>query len=145
MSPLETRTVTTLALIYALRMFGLFMVLPVLALFAQDYQGATASLVGVAIGVYGLTQACLQLPFGVWSDRIGRKPVIVIGLALFSLGSALAAVADDIWLLILGRALQGAGAVAKAAPAAAPATDEASGGVPATQSLHQTPSSTQCK
>lgn len=112
MSPLETRTVSTLALIYALRMFGLFMVLPVLALFAQDYQGASASLVGVAIGAYGLTQACLQLPFGVWSDRIGRKPVIIIGLALFSLGSALAAMADSIWLLILGRALQGAGAVA---------------------------------
>ncbi|MGB3667611.1 MAG: MFS transporter [Bermanella sp.] len=112
MSPLETRTVSTLALIYALRMFGLFMVLPVLALFAQDYQGASASLVGVAIGAYGLTQACLQLPFGVWSDRIGRKPVIIIGLALFSLGSALAAMADSIWVLILGRALQGAGAVA---------------------------------
>lgn len=112
MSPLETRTVTTLALIYALRMFGLFMVLPVLALFAQDYQGASASLVGTAIGVYGLTQACLQLPFGVWSDRIGRKPVIIIGLALFSLGSAVAAIADNIWLLILGRALQGAGAIA---------------------------------
>lgn len=112
MSPLETRTVTTLALIYALRMFGLFMVLPVLALFAQDYQGASASLVGIAIGVYGLTQACLQLPFGVWSDRIGRKPVIIIGLALFSLGSAVAAIADNIWLLILGRALQGAGAIA---------------------------------
>lgn len=112
MSPLETRTVTTLALIYALRMFGLFMVLPVLALFAQDYQGASASLVGIAIGVYGLTQACLQLPFGVWSDRIGRKPVIIIGLALFSLGSAVAAMADNIWLLILGRALQGAGAIA---------------------------------
>ncbi len=112
MSPLETRSVSTLALIYALRMFGLFMVLPVLALFAQDYQGASASLIGVAIGAYGLTQACLQLPFGVWSDRIGRKPVIIIGLALFSLGSALAAMADSIWLLILGRALQGAGAVA---------------------------------
>ena len=112
MSPLETRTVTTLALIYALRMFGLFMVLPVLALFAKDYQGASASLVGIAIGVYGLTQACLQLPFGVWSDRIGRKPVIIIGLALFSLGSAVAAMADNIWLLILGRALQGAGAIA---------------------------------
>lgn len=112
MSPLETRTVSTLALIYALRMFGLFMVLPVLALFASDYQGASATLVGVAIGAYGLTQACLQLPFGVWSDRIGRKPVIIIGLALFSLGSAVAAMADNIWVLILGRALQGSGAVA---------------------------------
>lgn len=112
MSPLETRTVTTLASIYALRMFGLFMVLPVLALFAQDYQGATATLVGVAIGAYGLTQAFLQLPFGVWSDRIGRKPVILLGLSLFALGSALCAMADNIWLLIVGRALQGAGAVA---------------------------------
>ena len=112
MSPLEKRTVSTLAMIYALRMFGLFMVLPVLAIYGQDYQGATATLVGVAIGAYGLTQALLQLPFGVWSDRIGRKPVILVGLVLFTLGSALAAVADDIWLLILGRALQGAGAVA---------------------------------
>jgi MFS family permease len=112
MSPLEKRTVSTLAMIYALRMFGLFMVLPVLAIYGQDYQGATATLVGIAIGAYGLTQALLQLPFGVWSDRIGRKPVILVGLVLFTLGSALAAVADDIWLLILGRALQGAGAVA---------------------------------
>lgn len=112
MSPIETRTISTLALIYALRMFGLFMVLPVLALYASDYEGASATLVGVAIGAYGLTQACLQLPFGVWSDRIGRKPVILIGLALFSAGSAMCAMADDIWVLVLGRALQGAGAVA---------------------------------
>ncbi|GAA6134200.1 MFS transporter [Oceaniserpentilla sp. 4NH20-0058] len=112
MSPIETRTISTLALIYALRMFGLFMVLPVLALYASDYEGASATLVGVAIGAYGLTQACLQLPFGVWSDRIGRKPVILIGLALFSAGSAMCAMADDIWMLVLGRALQGAGAVA---------------------------------
>lgn len=112
MSPTETRTVSALALIYALRMFGLFMVLPVLALYASDYRGASATLVGVAIGVYGLTQACLQLPFGVWSDRIGRKPIILLGLALFSAGSALCAMADDIWILVLGRALQGAGAIA---------------------------------
>ncbi len=112
MSPLETRTITTLASIYALRMFGLFMVLPVLALFAQDYAGASATLIGVAIGAYGLTQAFLQLPFGVWSDRIGRKPVILLGLSLFALGSALCAMADSIWMLIIGRALQGAGAVA---------------------------------
>ncbi len=112
MSPLETRTVSALALIYALRMFGLFMVLPVLALYGSEYQGASATLVGIAIGAYGLTQALLQLPFGAWSDRIGRKPVILVGLILFTLGSALAAMADDIWMLILGRALQGAGAVA---------------------------------
>ncbi|OUR66002.1 MFS transporter [Bermanella sp. 47_1433_sub80_T6] len=112
MSPLEKRTISALALIYALRMFGLFMVLPVLALYGSQYQGATATLVGIAIGAYGLTQAMLQLPFGAWSDRIGRKPVILVGLILFSLGSALAAMADNIWMLILGRALQGAGAVA---------------------------------
>jgi MFS family permease len=112
MTPIERRTVSTLALIYALRMFGLFMVLPVLAIFASDYKDATASLIGIAIGAYGLTQALLQLPFGVWSDRIGRKPVILIGLAVFTLGSALCAMADSIWMLILGRALQGAGAVA---------------------------------
>lgn len=112
MTPIEKRTVSTLALIYALRMFGLFMVLPVLALYGSEYEGASAALVGIAVGAYGLTQALLQLPFGVWSDRIGRKPVILIGLSLFTLGSALAATADTIWLLILGRALQGAGAVA---------------------------------
>lgn len=112
MTPIEKRTISTLALIYALRMFGLFMVLPVLALYASDYAGASAALVGIAIGAYGLTQALLQLPFGMWSDRIGRKPVILIGLTLFTLGSGLAAMADSIWMLILGRALQGAGAVA---------------------------------
>jgi MFS family permease len=112
MTPIERRTVSTLALIYALRMFGLFMVLPVLVIFANDYEGASATLVGIAIGAYGLTQALLQLPFGMWSDRIGRKPVILIGLIIFTLGSALAASADSIWMLIAGRALQGAGAIA---------------------------------
>ncbi|EAT12455.1 MFS transporter [Bermanella marisrubri] len=112
MTPTEKRSVSTLALIYALRMFGLFMVLPVLALYAADYEGASAALVGVAIGAYGLTQACLQLPFGMWSDRIGRKPVILMGLALFTLGSLIAGLADSIVWLIVGRALQGAGAIA---------------------------------
>ena len=94
MTPIERRTVSTLALIYALRMFGLFMVLPVLVIFANDYEGASATLVGIAIGAYGL------------------KPVILIGLTIFTLGSALAASADSIWMLIAGRALQGAGAIA---------------------------------
>lgn len=112
MSPIEKRTVSTLALIYALRMFGLFMVLPVLAIYGPEYPGATAMLVGVAIGAYGLTQAIFQLPFGVLSDRVGRKPVLLVGLLLFTLGSGVAAMADSMWMLILGRALQGAGAVA---------------------------------
>lgn len=112
MNPIEKRTISTLALIYALRMFGLFMVLPVIALYGSDYEGASPALLGIAIGAYGLTQALLQLPFGVWSDRIGRKPVILIGLILFTLGSAVSAMADSIWMLIMGRAMQGAGAVA---------------------------------
>jgi len=112
MSPIEKRTVSTLAVIYALRMFGLFMVLPVLAIYGPQYPGASAMLVGVAIGAYGLTQAMFQLPFGVFSDRFGRKPILLIGLLLFALGSGVAAMADSIWELIAGRALQGAGAVA---------------------------------
>ncbi|UTW46717.1 MFS transporter [bacterium SCSIO 12696] len=93
-------------------MLGLFMVLPVLVLYADDYRGATPQLLGIALGVYGLTQALLQIPLGLVSDRIGRKPVIVAGLLVFVIGSVLAAVADNIYLLVAGRALQGAGAIA---------------------------------
>ncbi len=114
MSRAERRAALSLAGIYALRMLGLFMILPVFALHADGYTGATPALVGIAIGAYGLTQAAFQIPFGMLSDRVGRKPVILAGLAIFALGSVVAALADSIALVILGRALQGLGAIASA-------------------------------
>lgn len=114
MNPLERRSAFGLAGIYGFRMLGLFLILPVFALYAEDLDYATPVLVGLAIGIYGLTQAVLQIPFGLLSDRIGRKPVIVAGLLLFALGSVIAATADDIWLIIVGRAIQGSGAIAAA-------------------------------
>ncbi|MGM0543591.1 MAG: MFS transporter [Pseudomonadota bacterium] len=110
----ERRAISGLAGLYASRMLGLFMVLPVLALYADTLAGSTPLLIGVALGVYGLTQALLQIPFGLWSDRIGRKRVIAIGLVLFAMGSIVAALADTIGAMIAGRALQGSGAVAAA-------------------------------
>jgi len=114
MTPHERRTAFSLASIFAMRMLGLFMILPVFALYAEHFEGVTHLLVGVAIGIYGLTQALLQIPFGMASDRIGRKPVIAVGLLIFAIGSVVAATADTIHGVILGRALQGAGAVAAA-------------------------------
>jgi MFS family permease len=114
MSPAERRSAFSLAGIFGLRMLGLFLILPVLSLYAHELPGATPLLVGMALGAYGLTQAVLQIPFGAASDRFGRKPVIAVGLVVFAAGSLLAAVADDIYLLLLGRALQGAGAIAAA-------------------------------
>ena len=102
----------SLAGVYALRMLGLFLILPVFALYADELEGATPILTGLAIGIYGLTQALLQIPLGLLSDRIGRKPVIVGGLLVFALGSMVAAFADTIHGIILGRALQGSGAIA---------------------------------
>ena len=110
----ERRAISGLAGLYASRMLGLFMVLPVLALYADTLAGATPLLVGVALGIYGLTQATLQIPFGLLSDRIGRKRVIAMGLLIFAFGSVVAAMADSIGGGILGRALQGGGAVAAA-------------------------------
>ena len=110
----ERRAISGLAGLYASRMLGLFMVLPVLALYADTLTGATPLLVGVALGIYGLTQATLQIPFGLLSDRIGRKRVIAMGLLIFAFGSVVAAMADSIGGGILGRALQGGGAVAAA-------------------------------
>lgn len=103
-----------LAGIYASRMLGLFLILPVFALYAEHLDGATPVLVGLAIGIYGLTQAVLQIPFGMLSDHLGRKPVIIGGLILFALGSVIAATAQDIGMVILGRAIQGSGAIAAA-------------------------------
>lgn len=95
-------------------MLGMFMVLPVLTTYGMALQGASEALIGLAIGIYGLAQAVLQIPFGLLSDRIGRKPLIVGGLAVFVLGSVIAALSDSIWGIILGRALQGSGAIAAA-------------------------------
>ena len=109
--PVERRAVSVVALMAMCRMFGLFALLPVLAIFAADLQDATPALIGLAVGAYGLTQAVLQIPFGAISDRIGRVPVIVFGLALFAAGSILAAQSDSIYGVIAGRLLQGAGAI----------------------------------
>lgn len=114
MTAQELRAALSLATIFALRMLGLFMILPVFALYAEHLEGVTPVLVGTAIGIYGLTQAMLQIPFGLLSDRIGRKPVIAVGMVIFALGSMVAALATTIEWVIIGRALQGAGAVAAA-------------------------------
>lgn len=114
MSREEFRAALSLSSVYALRMLGLFMILPVFALYAGDLEGVTPTLTGLAIGIYGLTQAALQIPAGLLSDRIGRKPVIIGGLLVFALGSVVAALADSMLVVILGRALQGAGAIAAA-------------------------------
>jgi MFS family permease len=111
MTPLERRATLGLSLIFALRMLGLFMILPVFALYAGDLKGVTPQTLGLALGIYGLSQALLQLPFGLISDRLGRKPVIIAGLLVFAAGSVLAAQAHDIYWVIAGRALQGAGAI----------------------------------
>lgn len=112
MSPREVRAAVSLAAIFALRMLGLFLILPVFALYAQQLEGVTPARIGLAIGAYGLTQAILQIPFGMLSDRLGRKRVIAAGLVLFALGSAVAAMSTTIDGVILGRALQGSGAIA---------------------------------
>ena len=115
----EKRAAFSLALVYSLRMLGLFMVLPVFSLHASDYHGATPLLTGLAIGIYGLTQGLFQLPFGFLSDRFGRKTVIVFGLLVFCAGSIVAAEAESITQVIAGRALQGLGAIAAAVMALA--------------------------
>ena len=113
MSPLELRAAISLSSIFGLRMLGMFVILPVFAIYAEGLPGGDSlTLVGVAIGVYGLTQAILQIPFGWWSDRYGRKPVIYVGLAIFAAGSFIAALGVHIYVIILGRLLQGAGAIA---------------------------------
>ena len=112
MTRTELRAGASLSAIYGLRMLGLFLILPVFAVHARQYAGGdNLTLVGIALGAYGLTQAILQIPFGMTSDRWGRKPVIYAGLVIFAAGSFLAAGADDVWTAIAGRALQGAGAV----------------------------------
>lgn len=111
MDSLERKTVLSLSTIYAFRMLGLFMILPIFSLYAGHFKHANITLIGLALGIYGLTQALLQIPFGMVSDRIGRKPVIIFGLILFAIGSIVAAESHSIYMIILGRAIQGAGAV----------------------------------
>ena len=116
----ERRAGMSLAAIFALRMLGLFLILPVFAAHAEQIPGGDdLMLVGLAIGAYGLTQAFLQIAYGAASDRFGRKPVIVFGLVLFVVGSVVAAIADDIWMIIAGRVVQGAGAISAAVTALA--------------------------
>ncbi|WP_428945410.1 MFS transporter [Pantoea sp. FN060301] len=114
MTPVELRATWGLGTVFSLRMLGMFMVLPVLTTYGMALQGASETLIGVAIGIYGLAQALFQIPFGLMSDRIGRKPLIVGGLLIFVLGSVIAASTTSIWGVILGRALQGSGAIAAA-------------------------------
>lgn len=114
MTSTEKRAALSLASIFSIRMLGLFMLFPVISLYQDKLLYATPALIGFAIGVYGLTQGLLQIPFGLLSDRVGRKPVIFMGLALFALGSVVAAMSDSIYGVIFGRALQGCGAIAAA-------------------------------
>lgn len=115
MSALELRASIALASVFGLRLFGMFVILPVFAIYAETLPGGgNLALAGIAIGAYGLTQAILQIPFGWWSDRIGRKPVVYLGLILFAVGSFVAAAAPNIYVVIVGRILQGAGAISAA-------------------------------
>lgn len=111
MTPSEQKAATLVGLVMSIRMLGLFMILPVFTLFAHSYLHVTEHRIGMALGVYGLTQAIMQIPFGVASDVLGRKRMIYLGLGLFILGSIICAFAESIFLLIVGRALQGAGAI----------------------------------
>lgn len=119
MTPIERRAAAGLAAIFGSRMLGLFIILPVFVVYADQLQGSSPMLIGIAIGAYGLSQAILQIPFGLASDRFGRRPVIAAGLLLFMLGSIVAAVSPHIYGVILGRIIQGSGAISAAVMALA--------------------------
>jgi len=113
MSPTEKRAAFSIAGIFSTRMLGLFMIFPVFALFAEaEFSEVTGLQIGIAMGIYGLTQAMLQIPYGMLSDKYGRKPLMIVGMLVFMVGSMVCAMADSIEMMILGRALQGMGAVA---------------------------------
>lgn len=114
LSKTENKVAYSLASVFGLRMMGLFMIMPVFALYGQHLEGFSPLWVGIAIGAYGLTQAALQIPMGILSDKYGRKPIILIGLLIFALGSIVAGTADSIYGVVFGRALQGMGAIAAA-------------------------------
>ena len=112
MSPLEIKSSVLLASIYSLRMLGIFLILPIFAIYASELSGRpTEFQIGLAFGIYGLTQAIFQIPFGMTSDRLGRKPVIYFGLLLFIIGSFIAGISEQIEGVIIGRAIQGSGAI----------------------------------
>ncbi|UDG80610.1 Inner membrane transport protein YajR [Candidatus Hartigia pinicola] len=111
MTSSELNATLSLSFIFFLRMLGMFMILPIITSYGLQLQGSTKFLIGVAIGIYGFSQAIFQIPFGLTSDQIGRKPLIVFGLIIFILGSVLAALSESIWGVIIGRALQGSGAI----------------------------------
>ncbi|MDH5628777.1 MAG: MFS transporter [Gammaproteobacteria bacterium] len=119
MNSTEKKAAITLSSVFALRMLGLFMLLPIFSVIGQQLQGYTPALIGLAIGAYGLTQAVFQIPFGWLSDKYGRKPIILMGLSLFVIGSLVAAFSDHIYGVIVGRFLQGGGAIASAVMALA--------------------------
>jgi MFS family permease len=112
MNSQEIKATFSIGSLYVVRMLGLFMVLPVLPLMADSIAGATPFLIGLALGAYGLSQALLQIPMGIWSDRLGRKTVIIAGLLVFILGSVIAGLSESIYGIIVGRLLQGCGAIA---------------------------------
>jgi MFS family permease len=112
LSNTEKKTSISLSLIYGTRMFGLFLIFPIFAIFANELKYANPFLIGLALGIYGLSQALLQIPFGLLSDKIGRKAMISFGLVLFIIGSIICALSEDIYMMIIGRAIQGSGAIA---------------------------------
>ena len=111
MSSAERFFALKISLVMAVRMLGLFMLFPVMSVYAGSYQSATPFLIGIAIGIYGLTQAIFQIPFGYLSDRFGRKPILIVGLLIFLLGSIMAANTSNIIIVVIGRAFQGGGAI----------------------------------
>ncbi|MDB4822757.1 MFS transporter [Candidatus Pseudothioglobus singularis] len=111
MSSAERFFALKISLVMAIRMLGLFMLFPVMSVYASDYESATPFLIGMAIGIYGLTQAIFQIPFGYLSDRFGRKPILIVGLLVFLLGSIMAANTSNIIIVVIGRAFQGGGAI----------------------------------
>lgn len=119
MTAAERRATVGLAAIFGARMLGLFIILPVFTVYADQLAGSTPALIGLAIGAYGLSQAILQIPFGIASDRFGRRPVIAVGIVLFALGSVVAALSPHIYGVILGRVIQGSGAISAAVMALA--------------------------
>jgi len=112
LNSIEKRAAISLALVFGLRMLGLFMIMPVFAIYGQQLDGYSPMWVGLAIGAYGLTQAMLQIPMGMLSDRYGRKPIILIGLVIFCIGSLVAGISDSVYGVTIGRAIQGMGAIA---------------------------------